>query len=238
PGLSQAYQAYLANPNTQNTAELCAITTRLTASQRSRIAALGITLNVQCPATSITDRLNAIQAGLGAAYQAYVRNPTQRNTAALCAITTQLTAAQQSSVAALNVNLNNVQCAANVDQQLNAIAPGLATVYNALAAAPTVFANQLAFCQATNGLSAQQTTQLQALNLSAAANLQCTNVLLQNRLNNNFGAGFGDAYFAYQANPTAANQATLCGLTAQLNNGQRNRLRNNLNIDVTTFGCN
>ncbi|KIY65720.1 hypothetical protein CYLTODRAFT_456041 [Cylindrobasidium torrendii FP15055 ss-10] len=235
-GLGQAYQAYTQNPTAQNTAALCAITSQLTAAQRSRIAALGITLNVQCP--TITSQLNAIRAGLGAAYQAYTRNPSQQNTAALCAITTQLTAAQQTSVTALGINLGNVQCPQNVDQQLNAIAPGLATAYDALAAAPTVFANQLAYCQITNGLTAQQTAQLTALNLNGAAGLQCTNVLLQNRLNNNFGAGFGDAYFAFQATPSAANRATLCGLTAQLTTAQRNRLRNNLNIDVTTFGCN
>ncbi|KIY64581.1 hypothetical protein CYLTODRAFT_492983 [Cylindrobasidium torrendii FP15055 ss-10] len=235
-GLGAAYLAYTQNQNTQTTAALCAITSQLTAAQRSSVAALGVTLNVQCP--TLADQLNAIQAGLGQAYQAYTRNPNRRNTAALCTITTQLTAAQQTSVAALNVNLGNVPCAANLDQRLDAIADGLADAYDTLAAAPTVFANQLAYCQITNGLNAQQTARLQALNLSGAANVQCTTVLLQNRLNNNFIAGFGDAYVAYQADPSAANKATLCGLTAQLNNNQRNRLRNNLNIGVTTFGCN
>ncbi|KIY60900.1 hypothetical protein CYLTODRAFT_427749 [Cylindrobasidium torrendii FP15055 ss-10] len=235
-GLGAAYQAYTQNQNAQTTAALCAITSQLSASQRSRIVALGINLNVQCP--SITDQLNGIQAGLGAAYQAYTRNPSQRNTAALCAITSQLTTAQQTSVTAIGINLSNVQCAGNLDQQLNAIQSGLAAAYDALAAAPTVFANQLAYCQITNRLNAQQTAQLQALNLSGAANVQCNTVLLQNRLNNgNFGTGFGDAYVAFEADPSAANRATLCGLTTQLNNNQRNRLNANFDIDVATFGC-
>ncbi|KIY62796.1 hypothetical protein CYLTODRAFT_426660, partial [Cylindrobasidium torrendii FP15055 ss-10] len=215
-GLGAAYQAYTQNQNAQTTAALCAITSQLTATQRSRIVALGININVQCPST--TDQLNTIRAGLGAAYQAYTRNPSQRNTAALCAITTQLTAAQQASVTALGIDLSNVQCTQNVDQQLNAIASGLATAYDALAADPTVFANQLAYCQITTRLNAQQTAQLNALNLSGAANLQCANVITQNRLNNNILAGFGDAYFAWLADRSTANQSALCALTAQLSN--------------------
>ncbi|KIY64113.1 hypothetical protein CYLTODRAFT_457504 [Cylindrobasidium torrendii FP15055 ss-10] len=234
-GLGAAYQAYLQNQNAQTTAALCAITSQLSATQRSRIAALSINLNVQCP--SITDQLNTIKAGLGAAYQAYTRNQNAQTTAALCAITTQLTAAQQASVIALNINLSNVQCTANNDQQLNAIAPGLAAAYNTLAAAPTVFANQLAYCQITTGLNARKTAQLAALNLSGVAGLQCTNVIQQNRLNNNILAGFGDAYYAYLADNSAANQSALCALTARLNTNQKTRLLNNFNIDVTTFGC-
>ncbi|KIY65084.1 hypothetical protein CYLTODRAFT_456632 [Cylindrobasidium torrendii FP15055 ss-10] len=240
PGLGQAYQAYIRNPNRRNTNALCAITTQLSAAQQSSVAALNVNFNnVQCTQTpTLTAQLNAIQANLGTAYQAYQANQNAQTTAALCAITTQLTAAQQASVAALNVNLANVQCPQTLTQQLNTIAAGFGDTYATLAGAPTVFANQLAFCQARNALTAQQTTAVNALNLAAAANVNCPTVILQNRLNTNFLPGLGDAYVAFQAAQTTQNRATLCNLVGQLNANQRARLLNNQNIDVTTFGCN
>ncbi|KIY67408.1 hypothetical protein CYLTODRAFT_454511 [Cylindrobasidium torrendii FP15055 ss-10] len=231
PGLSTAYNNWVANPSPQNTAALCAITNQLTADQRSRIAALGITINVQCP--SVASQLNAIQAGLGQAYQAYTRNQNRFTTNALCAITSQLTPAQQASVAALGVTFN-VQCPTNA-QRLDAISPGLSTAYNNLVAGPNVFANQLAYCQITTRLNFQQTAQLQALNLNGANGLQCTNVILRNRLNN-ISPGFGDAWYNWYTNRTPANLAALCTLTAQLSRQQRNRLLN-LGVDTATFGC-
>ncbi|KIY68507.1 hypothetical protein CYLTODRAFT_421538 [Cylindrobasidium torrendii FP15055 ss-10] len=235
-GLTVVINTYRTSPSSNNRANLCRIISGLTQAQRTRIQNLGFDLSrIQCPNT--VDQLNSVQAGLGAAYQAYTQNQNARNTAALCAITSQLTAAQRSRIVALGINLSNVQCTQNVDQQLNAIAPGLATAYDALAAAPTVFANQLAYCQIATRLNAQQTSQLNALNLSGATGLQCPNVIIQNRLNNNILAGFGDAYYAYLADNSTANQQALCTLTGQLSNAQKRRLLNNFGIDVTTFGC-
>ncbi|KIY63743.1 hypothetical protein CYLTODRAFT_126565 [Cylindrobasidium torrendii FP15055 ss-10] len=189
----------------------------------------------QQPATSsLTDRAERHPSRL-----TRLTSATRPNSAEHCGTlcyhhTARVTAAQQSSVAsALNVSLGNVQCAANVDQQLNAnlqrctmlwlLHPrSLRTSWRTQARSPTT-----------------STTQLQALNLSGAANVQCANVLAQNHF-----VQCRVWRYVLEANPSAANQATL---TAQLK-GQFPSLDSHalaltfrlvysttFNIDVTTL---
>ncbi|KIY67386.1 hypothetical protein CYLTODRAFT_422569 [Cylindrobasidium torrendii FP15055 ss-10] len=235
-GLGDAYATFSATggQTATNTQALCAITTTLTPAQRRSIAALGVIINVQCP--SIVDQLNTIQAGLGQAYQAYTRNPNRLNTNTLCTLISQETQTQKDAILAIQGLTLNPTCP-TLAQKLDAISNGLSTAYTNLLNSPTTFSNQLAYCQITTDLNFSQRSQLSALNLAASVTgVNCNNVITQNRANNIL-AGLGDAYFAWLATPSAANKQTLCALIAQLTRAQKNRLLNNLGINVATVQC-
>ncbi|KIY72018.1 hypothetical protein CYLTODRAFT_418396 [Cylindrobasidium torrendii FP15055 ss-10] len=235
-GLGDAYATFSATggQTPANTQALCAITTTLTPAQRRSIAALGVIINVQCP--SIVDQLNTIQAGLGQAYQAYTRNPNRLNTNTLCTLISQESQTQKADIAAIQGLTLNPTCP-TLATKLDAISNGLSTAYNNLLNAPTVFANQLAYCQITTDLNFSQRNQLSALALDASVTaVNCNNVITQNRANNIL-AGLGDAYFAWVAAPSATTKQTLCALIAQLTRAQKNRLLNNLGINVATVQC-